>query len=204
MSTVAQPPSMIAPAQSPVAVPLASLPLRRITVDEYERIGDSGALDDPERVELIDGYLVTKMPKKPGHSFSTTKTYEVVTARLPAGWSARKEEPVRMPTYDEPEPDISVVRGTADDYRQRHPGPTEVGLLVEVSSTTLDLDRGQKLSAYATHSIPVYWIINLVDLQVEVYTDPGPGAYRSRTRLQAGPGRPHRARRPASRRHPGC
>jgi Uma2 family endonuclease len=160
--------------------------LRRITVDEYERIADSGALDDAERVELIDGYLVTKMPKKPGHSFSTTKTHEGVAARLPAGWSARTQQPVRIPAYDEPEPDVSVVRGTAEDFRQRHPGPAEVGLVVEVSLTTLDLDRGQKLSAYATHGIPVYWIINLVDLQIEGYTGPGPGAYQARADYKPG------------------
>jgi hypothetical protein len=110
---------------------------------------------------------------------------------------------VRIPAYDEPEPDVSVVRGIPEDYRQRHPGPGEVGLVVEVSLTTLDLDRGQKLSDYATHGIPVYWIINLVDLQIEVYTGPGAGGLPIARRLQARPGRAHRHRRPASRRHRG-
>jgi Uma2 family endonuclease len=186
MSTVAQVQPTIAPASRPVPVPLASLPLRRITVDEYDRIAEVGALADPERVELIDGYMVMKMPKKPGHSFSTTKTHEILAARLPAGWSARTEQPVRIPAYDEPEPDVSVVRGTAEDYRQRHPDPGEVALVVEVSLTTLDLDRGQKLSAYATDGIPVYWIVNLVDLQVEVYTGPSPGAYQTRADYKPG------------------
>jgi Uma2 family endonuclease len=179
MSTITALQPTISAAPPPVAVPLASLALRRITVDEYQRIGDSGALADPERVELIDGYMVTKMPKKPGHSFSTTKTHEFLAARLPSGWSARIEQPVRIPAYDEPEPDVSIVRGAAEDYRQRHPFPSEVGLVVEVSLTTLALDHGQKLLAYATAGIPVYWIVNLVDLQVEVYTAPSPGAYQS-------------------------
>ena len=93
---------------------------------------------------------------------------------------------MRIPAYDEPEPDISVVRGNPGDYRQRHPGAADVGLLVEVSQTTLDLDRGQKLSAYATDRIPVYWIVNLVDRQVEVYSGPSPGAYQSRTDYKPG------------------
>src|SRR5262249_40055914 len=158
----------------------ASLPLRRITVDEYERIADSGALDDAERVELIDGYMVRKMPKSPEHCYSTQKALDGLKGLLGPGWFLRKEGPVRIPAYDGPEPAISIVRGSIEDYRHRHPGPAEVGLVAEVSVTTLDLDRGQKLSAYATHGIPVYWIINLVDLQIEGYTGPGPGAYQAR------------------------
>lgn len=187
MSTITQTQPTVA--RSPaitIPVPLASLPLRRITVDEYERIADSGALDDSERVELIDGYMVMKMPRKPGHSFSTTKTYELLAGRLPVGWSARIEQPVRLPAYDEPEPDISVVRGTAEDHRQRHPGPAEVGMVVEVSLTTVDLDRGEKLLAYARDGVPVYWIVNLVELQVEVYTGPGPAEYQSRADYRSG------------------
>jgi Uma2 family endonuclease len=194
MSTVTPPQSTTIPAQpaivlappKPVPVPLASLPLRRITVDEYERITDAGVLDDPERVELIDGYMVMKMAKKPGHRFSTVKVRDVLAGRLPAGWFAWTEQPVRIPAYDEPEPDVAVIRGSLDDYRDRNPEPAEVGLIVEVSLTTLDLDRGQKLSAYATDGIPVYWIVNLVDRQIEVYTAPSPGAYQTRADYKPG------------------
>ncbi len=159
---------------------------RRITVDEYERIGESGAVDEPERVELIDGYMVRKMSKSPGHCYATAKALGALTGLVGPGWLPSKEGPVRIPAYDEPEPDISVVRGSIEDYRHRHPGPTEVGLVVEVSVTTLDLDRGQKLSAYATANIPVYWIVNLVEGQIEVYIGPVPGAYRSRTDYKPG------------------
>ena len=75
--------------------------------------------------------------------------------------------------------DITVVRGTDEDYRHRIPSPDDVSLLVEVSLTTLDQDRGKKLSAYARANIPFYWIVNLVNGQVEVYSDPGPAGYRS-------------------------
>jgi Uma2 family endonuclease len=186
MSTVAQVQPTIILAPSPVAVPLASLPLRRITVDEYERIADSGALDDPERVELVDGYLVRKMPKSPEHCYSTQKVLDTLMGLLRPGWFSRKEGPVRIPAYDEPEPDISIARGSIENYRHRHPGPAEMVLVVEVSLTTLDLDRGLKLSAYATDAIPVYWIVNLVERQVEVYTGPGPGAYQSRADFRPG------------------
>jgi Uma2 family endonuclease len=187
MSTIAPTQSMIASVPPiPIPVPLASLTLCRLTVDEYERIGEAGAMNDPERVELIDGYMVTKMPKSPEHCYSTEKILGGLKGLLGAGWILRKEGPVRIPDFDEPEPDISVVRGSIEDYRHRHPGPSDVGLLAEVSLTTLDLDRGQKLSAYATAGILVYWIVNLVDNQIEVYTRPGPGAYQSRADYKPG------------------
>jgi Uma2 family endonuclease len=172
----------IAPSQPKISSSPAfgTPPLHRITVDEYERIIASGALEDPGRVELIDGYMVDKMAKNPGHSFSATATHQALGARLPAGWSARKEEPVRIPAYDEPEPDISIIRGANADYRSRVPEPADVAMLVEVSDWTLDLDRGLKLAAYARDGIAVYWIVNLVDRQVEVYTRPvKAGRYRS-------------------------
>jgi Uma2 family endonuclease len=102
------------------------------------------------------------------------------------GWLCRKEDPVRIPDFDEPEPDVSVVRGTLDDYLDRAPRPKDVFLLVEVSDTTLDRDRGEKKAAYARARIPVYWVINLVDRQVEVYSDPARGRYRSTQVYQPG------------------
>ena len=179
----------IAPARPKISSPPTSgaPPLHRITVDEYERIVASGALEDPARIELIDGYMVDKMAKSPGHSFSTIEAHQALSGRLPAGWSARMEQPVRIPAYDEPEPDISIVRGTNAHYRGRVPGPADVAMLVEVSDSTLGQDRGLKLAAYAKDGIAVYWIINLVDRQVEVYTRPvKAGRYRSRQDFKSG------------------
>jgi Uma2 family endonuclease len=160
---------------------LASPPVYRISVDEFYRISVDeyermvGVLDD-ERVELIDGFLVKKMGKNPPHVWSTDAVAEIMKAKTP-GWWCRQEAPVRIPDFDEPEPDVSVVRGSRDDYRSRIPEAADVVLVVEVSDTTLDRDQGPKWSAYARGRIPVYWIVNLVDGQVEVYTDPGPDGY---------------------------
>jgi Putative restriction endonuclease len=54
-----------------------------------------------------------------------------------------------------------------------------VAVLVEVSDSTLSQDRGKKLSVYAKGGIPVYWIVNLIDRQVEVDSRPGKKGYRS-------------------------
>jgi Uma2 family endonuclease len=154
-------------------------PVRRITVDEYERIIEAGALDDPGRVELIDGSMVNKMGKKAEHSYATMQSTKALAARLPANWSARQEQPVRIPDYDEPEPDVSIVRGSDVDYEHRIPTAADVALLVEVSDTTLRSDRAKRLPIYARKKIPVCWIVNLVDRQVEVYSRPGKSGYRS-------------------------
>lgn len=164
---------------TPMRPPTTPSPLYRINVHEYERIIAARAIED-EGVELIDGYLVKKMGKNPPHSWSTKVLLKALERLLIAGWTWRLEQPVRIPEYDEPEPDIAIVRGSDNDYKYRTPVPADVALLVEVSESTLDRDRGEKLSAYASGGIPVYWIVNLVDGQVEVYTGPGPAGYQSR------------------------
>jgi Uma2 family endonuclease len=152
----------------------------RITVDEYERIIEAGVLEDPGRVELIDGEMVDKMGKSAEHGYATKKSLRALEGRLPSGWTWRSEQPVRIPAFDEPEPDVTVIRGTDEDYEHKLPTPADVALLVEVSESTLSQDRGKKCSAYAKAKIPVYWIINLVDRQVEVYSCPAKGVYQTR------------------------
>ncbi len=180
MSTISPPQPL---ASAPPALALRTP--RRITVDEYERIGESGALNDPKKIELIDGYMLTKMPKSPEHGFSTKETLKALDRMLPPGWTLRQEQPVRIPDYDEPEPDIAIVRGSDADYRHRLPDASDVGLVVEVAAKIVSPDR-QQANVYGRSGIPVYWFINLVDRQVEVYTDPGPAGYASRTDFLSG------------------
>jgi len=169
--------SMITPTQ-PMATPAVSewVPssesLYRLTVDEYERIADG--LDSP--VELVDGYLVAKMTKKPPHVIACEKTRDALMRTVSAGWRVMSEAPVRIPEYNEPEPDLALARGTVEDYLDRHPGPADVGLVVEVADSSLRRDR-KRAHVYGPSGIPVYWIVNLVDRQVEVYSTLGPDGY---------------------------
>jgi Uma2 family endonuclease len=152
--------------------------LYQMSVDEYERLADAGFLKD-RRIELINGWLVRKMTTKPPHVVAVDATREAIVAMLPPDWWIRDEKPVRIPDFDEPEPDVSVVRGARNDYRARHPGPGDIELLVEVSDTSLLWDRGEMLSAYARARVPTYWIVNLVDRQLEVFTSPDGSTYRA-------------------------
>ena len=164
-------------------VPQIPPQLYRMTVDEYDRIGE--LLDDP-RVELIDGLLMKKKPKTPEHGSTTKGVLKALENRLAHDWMSDQYRTVRIPVYDEPEPDVTIIRGSNDDYKHRHPTAAEVTLLGEVSESSLALDRGKKLEVYARSGIPVYWIVNLVDRQVEVYTSPGPAGYQSRQDYQTG------------------
>jgi Uma2 family endonuclease len=151
--------------------------LYRMNVEEYDRLAEAGVLGD-DRVELVNGFLVRREKKTPPHCYAVGSTYDKLRRLCPPGWCPRDGHPIRLPEYDEPEPDVAIVRGTLDDYRFQHPGPGQIALVGEVSESCLARDRAAKLAAYARAAIQVYWIVNLVDRQVEVYTDPRPdGSY---------------------------
>jgi Uma2 family endonuclease len=169
------------------AVPSAGIlcSLYRMTVDQYESLVETGVLGD-QPVELINGLLVRKMGKKPPHVISCEAIRDELLPLTPRGWRLTIEAPVRIPEFDEPEPDLALVRGSREDYEDRHPGPADVGLLIEVSESTLDRDRGEKELAYARGQVPHYWIVNLVDRQLEICTEPSPTGYRNRRILRPG------------------
>jgi Uma2 family endonuclease len=87
---------------------------------------------------------------------------------IPRGWQLAIEAPIRIPEFDAPEPALAIILGAREWYDGRHPGPADVGLLIEVADTTHDRDRGVKALAYARGGIQEYWIVSLVDRQVEI------------------------------------
>jgi hypothetical protein len=164
------------------------LHLRRFTVDEYHRMIRTGILAEDEPVELLEGWIVTKMPRNPAHDLALEKLDVAIRERLPAGWRIRIQ--CAVTTDDsEPEPDLALVRGPVPSSATSHPRPDEIGTLVEVADSSLEHDRTVKGTTFARAAIAVYWIINLRDGQVEVYTDPtGPDAQPAyRTRRDYGP-----------------
>ena len=150
---------------------LPTLPFWRLSVDQYHEMIRTGILTNDDQVELLEGWLIAKMPKNPPHRVSTHLTRKALESLVPAGWYVESQEPITT-ANSEPEPDIMVVRGDIRDYLERHPGPEDVALVVEVSSATLKRDKSFKKRLYAQAGIPVYWVINLPKTQCEVYSDP--------------------------------
>jgi len=156
-----------------VSVPSCAVPpfpIARFSVEQYHRMIESGAFTEDDRLELIEGWVVQQMAKGPGHEYAVGQGEDLLRARIPAGWHVRNQAPVTLKS-SEPEPDLTIVRGDRRAYRQRHPVPSEIALVVEVSDTSLDTDR-VKGKTYGSAGIAEYWIINLVDRCIEVYTRP--------------------------------
>lgn len=153
----------------PVAPLLGSL--RRFSVDEYHRMIESEILTDEDKVELLNGYVVLKMPKNPPHESSINAFTELFPKLSVNGWTLRVQSAVTL-VESEPEPDFTIARGSWRDYRSRHPSPADIGMLIEVADSSLSRDRDEKGPIYADAGIAEYWIVNLVDRQVEVYSSP--------------------------------
>jgi Uma2 family endonuclease len=163
---------------------LAVAGMRRLTVPQYHKMLDAGIIMEGERVELLEGYLLEKPVRNPPHDGVVTRLTNRIPRRVPVGWVVRVQCAVTF-AESEPEPDGAIVRGDDTTYDGRHPDRADFGIVIEVSDSSLDFDRREKGRIYAREGIPVYWIINVADRQVELYTDPQPGAsppaYATRT-----------------------
>lgn len=166
MSVMTVPPSSFA--LTPI---VPTEPIYRLSVDQYHALIELGNLTEDNPIELLEGWLVPKMPKKPPHSIATPSVVDAVSPLLPLQWHLRVQEPITTPE-SEPEPDIAVVQGARRRYLERHPGPEEIGMVIEVADSSLQRDRATKKRIYARANIPIYWIVNLIERQVEVYTNP--------------------------------
>ena len=149
----------------------------RLSVEQYHQMVRSGILTEDDPVELLQGRLITKMSKNPPHSSATRFVRRELERLIPEGWYVDSQEPITT-ADSEPEPDITVLRGSEESYTQRHPRPEDVGLVIEVSDSTLSSDRGLKLEIYAQAGIGEYWIVNLLERQLEVYTGPQGKTYQ--------------------------
>lgn len=147
-----------------------------LTVEKYHRLDEFN--DRGRRVELIRGIVIEKMSKSPLHRTISSLLYRLIFARLPKGFSVWKEEPLTFKDLDsEPEPDISVVRGTDTDFVESHPHTAE--LVIEVAVSSPDLDR-ENASLYAEAGVKEYWIVIDPSRQIEVYRRPRAGAYQEK------------------------
>ena len=159
----------MSPVESVAAIPNDLI--WRLSIEQYHAIIQAGILTDDDSVELLEGWLVFKMPKNPPHRVTTRLVRTALENILPAGWYVDSQEPITL-SNSEPEPDIVVVRGDTRQYLARHPGAEDIALIIEVSDTTLQRDRTVKKRIYARAGISIYWIVNLVEEQVEVYSQP--------------------------------
>jgi Uma2 family endonuclease len=153
-------------------------PLRRV---EYDQLVSLGAFQE-ERLELLEGELVAMSPIGASHGAAVEQLTYLLVLALYGRAGIKCQSPFAALEHSEREPDFALV--PLADYRTDH--PAEAYLIIEVADSSLALDRGKKLRLYASCAVPEYWIVNLPERCIEVYTGPSPGAYALRA-LRAGP-----------------
>lgn len=159
---------------TPTATPVTyglDASIARFSVGRYQKMIETGILTSEDKVELLENYVVLKMPRNPLHDGTIQLASETLPPYLPRGWRLRVQLTVVL-TDSQPEPDLAIVRGDARTYITRHPGAADVGTLIEVADSSLLRDQYDKTRIYARGNIPHYWIVNLVDRRVEVFSQP--------------------------------
>ena len=130
--------------------------------------------------EVLDGEIICKMGQNPAHSNALKRLLRVLSSLfgLDLVWI---QSPITLPApdniYNEPEPDVAVTRASEEAYTDRHPGPADLHLVVEVSDTTLRTDQIVKSALYARAGIPEYWILDLNARQLHIHREPANGEY---------------------------
>jgi Uma2 family endonuclease len=142
---------------------------RSWTKAEYYRMDQLGWFLG-QRTELVEGEIVVLSPQGPRHFLVVQRVTRILEKVFATGFDVRMQGPFDLGTASEPEPDVAVVPGRAEDYAQAH--PRTAALIVEVSDATLAYDRRRKASLYARAGIADYWIVNLVDEKLEILGNP--------------------------------
>jgi Uma2 family endonuclease len=163
-------------------------PPYRMPLEQYEAMVESGIFTERDRLQLINGLLVAKVTQGDDHCAADDLSRVALERVVPAGWYVRPNKPLRLPPDGCPEPDEAVVRGSIRDYvrgGKGMPGAQDVALVVEIAQSSLAADR-EMTRVYGPAGIPFYWIVNLVDRQVEVYSGPRPDGYGKRDIYRSG------------------
>lgn len=151
---------------------MTAVTAKRFSIAEYHRLGELGFFEPDDRIELIRGEIILKAAKSTFHSVCNSLLLGELYPLLRKRAIVRGQEPIILTDDSEPEPDVVIARNRSDNYLSSHPEPADILLVIEVSDSTLKYDRRTKLSLYAESEISDYWIFNLVDIQLEMHSEP--------------------------------
>ncbi len=177
---------MILPIASPKRIKMRQ---KLWTRAQYDKAVAAGVFTSADKIELIEGRLIQKMPIHAPHTTSTGLVEDALMPYIIKGiHHIRVQMPIALGVRSEPEPDIAVVQGIRRDYSDSH--PKTALLIVEIAASSLEYDRSDKASIYAKAGIADYWIVNINERVVEVYRDPvkvnGRGRYQTQLRFGEG------------------
>lgn len=151
---------------------------RRFSVDEYHQMVQAGILTEDDRVELIAGEIVEMTPINPRHAFAVDRLYQFLLRAIGERAAGRAQNPIIIGPHSEPQPDVVLCRPPLTRYRDSHPGPNDILLVIEVAETSTEFDRGRKVPLYARAGIRETWLVDLPAQTIEVYRMPTPDGYQ--------------------------
>ena len=157
---------------------------RRFTIEEYERMVETGIVTRDDRVELIEGEIVEMSPISDPHAASVTNLTHLLVTMVGDGARVQVQGPLRVPPRSKPQPDLLLLRPRS--YMRRGATPADVLLVVEVADTSLEYDRTVQLRLYARAGIPEYWIVDANTETLEVHRSPSGERYTDHRRLARG------------------
>lgn len=147
------------------------------SVDDYYRMTEAGILRPGDRVELIEGEIIDRVPIGSRHAAAVKRIAHILRQTVGERAYLSVQDPVRLGRYSEPQPDIALLLPRTDFYAAAHPGPADVLLIVEVADSTLRFDRDIKLPLYARHDIPEVWLVDIENAQFTIHTGPQADGY---------------------------
>ncbi|RMG14748.1 MAG: Uma2 family endonuclease, partial [Cyanobacteria bacterium J055] len=146
--------------------------VKKFSLEEYHRLAEIGFFQEDDRIELIRGEIVKMVAKGTAHVFCCRNLIKELSLLIEDRAILQCQDPITLPNNSEPEPDFTIARPREDRYLSHHPYPEDIILVIEISDSSLEYDRAVKLPLYAEAGIPHYWIVNLLELQLEAYSNP--------------------------------
>jgi len=149
-------------------------------------MAETGVLAPDARVELINGEIIDMSPIGPFHGGVVSRLTRLFNRAAGERFHVSPQNPLKLDDQSEPEPDLLLAKPRLDDYTRSHPETDDVILVIEVSDKTLGQDREVKIPTYGRAGIPEVWIVNLIDLNIEVYREPQFDGYASKQIISQG------------------
>ena len=161
-------------------------PRRLFTVDEFHHMARVGIFSEDDRIELLGGEIVEMTPVGRRHAGCVNYLNQIFSQVVGSAAIVSVQNPIRLDEHSEPQPDVAILRFRRDIYRDAHPGPSDVLLVVEVTETSAATDTVDKVPRYGRAAIPEVWVVDLTGRVVDVYRQPAPDGYQDHKRYSPG------------------
>ena len=150
----------------------------RLTVEKYYQMAEAGVFEPNARVELIDGEVIDMAPIGTKHYGTVFRLNRLLVQAVGDLAVVLVQSPVRLGRWNEPEPDLALLKPRADDYTTVLATPADTFLVIEVADSSRAYDLRTKARLYAAHGIPAYWVFDLVSGSLHAHSEAHPDGYR--------------------------